>query len=99
VRRALLAALVAVGLFLGVSAPAQAAVTGTIVNGSPSGHLIYTTSTWPTITNQGALYPGFHRSGKGFMSAWNCYSTWGYRYAYGRWHEMTTTGNLLLNCH
>lgn len=44
------------------------------------------------------ILPGQTKGARHFISGWPCYSYWGYRYAAGQWHTLTTTNTLTLTC-
>lgn len=94
-RKTALAAAATLALTITFATPASAGTTGTLVNGTRT--MIYTSSTYPTITNQGPLYYGIHRKVQAFQCIRTCISTWGYSYPLAKWIPMATTGTLYLH--
>ena len=91
--------MLALAAMVGISAAPANAVTvykGTISNQTFYG--IYTSSTYPTWTSQGILYPGQSRSNVvSFQCFSDCISQWGYNY-YGKGVvPMTTPGTIYLH--
>ena len=110
IKRGMVVAALAVGTLVGSTAvttatapAAQAAgVTGTVCmskNSVNPSWLYVSTLYIPSTAGWVKVYPGQCARARHFVSGWNLYSPWYYRYAAGRWHTMSTTGTLTLRSH
>lgn len=96
------AALLAASAVPLVAPPAQAVgVLGTVKMSYSSVRMSWITVSKlsiPSYAGAVRIDPGGAETARHFISGWNCYSIWGFRYYAGRWWTMTTTGTLELTC-
>jgi hypothetical protein len=95
---ALFALLASLGLLVTTSAPAHAAVYGTVVNAqSRTRPIIWTSNYYPgPLTADGGIYYGQSDGARQFVCTEPCKSKWGYVYPTLTKIPMNTTGVLYL---